>query len=301
MLGVAEVASVPGTAVGETEVEVEVAVDAELGTAGAVVVGTDVVGAAVDMEAVLDTVPVDAEVPAAVDPLVGGDAVDTVEVAEVADAVVVGAVLEAAGVVPDWVVAALAVTAEVDMAPVDTTVLEAVVVGSVLAVVEAVLACVVAAVAVGAGVAMVAVEVDMGGVLGAAVALDTVGAAVEVVAAVVGTAAVLVPVVGVVGAAVDNEAVLETVDAAAVVDEGAVLGSGAPVLAEVGAAVGLLVEAALTVSHVALKPEPLAIASSSKDGSTEPPSLWNLTVMVWSALVTGLGIVAPQNFWLTLP
>ena len=250
----------------------------------------------------LDTVPVDTEVPAAVDPLVGGDAVDTVEVAEVADAVVVGAVLEAAGVVPDWVVAALAVTAEVDMAPVDTTVLEAVVVGSVLAVVEAVLACVVAAVVVGAGVAMVAVEVDMGGVLGAAVALDAVGAAVVVVAADVATAVVLVPPdVGVVGAAVDTEAVLETVDVAAAVDEGAVLSSGAPVLAEVGAAVGLFVEAALTVSHVALKPEPLAVASSPKDGSTEPPSLWNLTVMVWSALVTGLGIVAPQNFWLTLP
>ena len=37
----------PGTAVVVTEVEVEVAVEAELGTAGAVVVETDVVGAAV--------------------------------------------------------------------------------------------------------------------------------------------------------------------------------------------------------------------------------------------------------------
>ena len=63
----------PGTVVGETEV-LEVAVEAELGAAGAVVVGTDVVGAAVDMEAVLGTVPVDTKVPAAVDPLVGGDA-----------------------------------------------------------------------------------------------------------------------------------------------------------------------------------------------------------------------------------
>ena len=80
-------------------------------------------------------------------------------------------------------------------------------------------------------------------------------------------------------------------------DAGAVLGSGAPVVA----AVGLLVEAALTVSHVALKPEPNSVASSPKDGSTEPPSLWNLTVMVWSALVTGLGMAAPQNLWLTLP
>ena len=83
----------PGTVVGETEV-LEVAVEAELGAAGAVVVGTDVVGAAVDMEAVLGTVPVDTKVPAAVDPLVGGDAVDAVEIAEVVDAVVVGVLAE---------------------------------------------------------------------------------------------------------------------------------------------------------------------------------------------------------------
>ena len=107
--------------------------------------------------------------------------------------------------------------------------------------------------------------------------------------------------VGVAGAVLATEAVLDMVDATAAVDEGAVLGSGAPVLAKVGAAVGLLVEAALTVSHVALKPEPTAVASSPKDGSTEPPSLWNLTVMVWSALVTGLGMAAPQNFWLMPP